>query len=77
MTRNEVIERLCKLQTEVNEKVFHHETASDCFCGKGGFWDSPSYTEESYRNSGAVLEWIENAVANAIAQQLSANGASL
>src|SRR5665213_2828718 len=45
MTRDEAIQRLCALQTEVNEKVFHHETSSDCFCGKGGFWDSPSYTE--------------------------------
>lgn len=69
MDRDEVIERLCKLQGEVQEAIgFSHE--ADCFCGKSGAWGSGSYGPthaEGYRNDGAALEFIEAAVRTAIA----------
>jgi hypothetical protein len=61
---NEVIERLCKLQEEVQNHI-NDDGAADCFCRKGGFWHVKGYGgthEEGYRNDGDALEFIENAV---------------
>ena len=77
MTRDEVLQRLCALQEEVCEKALGYSHPADCFCGQGGMWSSPSYSDAQYQNDGIVLEWIESAVRDAIAKQLSAQGASL
>lgn len=65
MKRKEVLERLCKLQGEVAAHV-GYDHAADCFCGQGGFWESPSYRESDYRNDGVALEFIEKAVRDAL-----------
>lgn len=69
MTRQEVIVRLCQLQTEAAEHV-GWEHAADCFCGqRNGFGissDDPKFADD-YRNDGAALEFIERAVRAAIA----------
>jgi hypothetical protein len=77
VTRNRVIQRLCALQYIVHKDVIGFDHAADCFCGKGGMWESESYTESEYRNDGAVLEWIEKVVTDAIAKELSARGAAI
>lgn len=59
LTKQQVIERLCKLSTKVGEEVFCNQKAHDCFCGEnktsevfsGGF----QFEEE-------VIEFIEEAV---------------
>lgn len=64
LSADDVIERLCNLQAEV-QAAFCHNTAADCFCGKDGFWGSEGYggtLEEGYRNEGKALEFIEQAV---------------
>lgn len=63
MKHTEVIDRLCKLQTEVTEALNDYTFAADCFCGKGGFWDTNGFDpERDYRNDGRSLEYIEQAV---------------
>ena len=60
----DVIERLCKLQSEVTEHL-GYQYAADCFCGKGGFWESTDYDgthEHGYRNDMKSIEFIEQAV---------------
>jgi len=66
MKHTEVIERLCKLQGEVAQHIgFEH--ASDCFCGKSGFWNAMGYDPETdYRNDGVALEFIERATKDRI-----------
>lgn len=69
----DVVRRLCHLSAEVyaGMSVDRH---ADCFCGEGGFWSNapqhygPTY-EQVYRNDGEVLEFIENAVRNALASK--------
>jgi hypothetical protein len=56
MTRDEVIERFCRLSAEVMRQHFECDHPADCFCsgrapGFGGFQFSPS-----------ILEFIESAV---------------
>lgn len=68
MNADEVIERLCKLQQEVQEHL-GFDYSADCFCGKGGFWKAEGYGgtfEQGYRNDGKALEFIENAVRQAL-----------
>lgn len=65
---NEAIERLCKLQTEVQYHL-GNEGAADCFCGKSGFWGAEGYGgtfAEGYRNDGAAIEYIERTVMAAL-----------
>jgi len=68
LDRQDVLERLCKLQEEVFDSIgYDHPT--DCICKKGGFWKSKSYGgtwEEGYRNDGSVLEFIEKTVRKAL-----------
>lgn len=64
MNASEVIERLCKLQEEV-QSVFEYQNAADCFCGKGVYWNMIGYDgtyDNGYRNDGKALEFIEQAV---------------
>ena len=60
MKPEEIIERLCLLQSEVNEHMGWKHSA-DCFCKKGGFWDMKN-PENYYHNEGKALEFIEEAV---------------
>lgn len=65
MESTEAIERLCKLQSEVQERVIGYGHSADCFCGKGGFWGCDGYDgsfEGGYRNDGKAIEFIESAV---------------
>lgn len=68
LSRAEVIERLCKLQEEVSTAI-GYEHPADCFCKKGGLWQSPSYDESSYQNAGKALAFIERAVRQKIKQR--------
>lgn len=68
LSANDVIRRLCLLQEQVAEK-FRHDHPSDCFCRMGGFWQSDKYGgtyEHGYRHDGFTLEFIENAVREAL-----------
>jgi len=70
MEAKEAIERLCKLQSEVQERVIGFDSSADCFCGEGGFWKSEGYGgtfAEGYRNDGKAIEFIERAVREKIA----------
>jgi len=61
---NEVIKRLCYLQTKVSAHIGHNH-AADCFCGTGGFWSTKFYGgtyDKGYRNDGLSLKYIEKAV---------------
>lgn len=71
MEAKEVIQRLCKLQSEVYEHIGQSD-AADCFCGEGGFWQTGEYDgthEHGYRNDGKALEFIERAVRAALPAQ--------
>lgn len=62
MTKDEVIQRLCRLCTNTNNKVFKFKFATDCICGEnqlklGGF----QFDTE-------VLNFIEAAVEEKIAR---------
>lgn len=65
MNANDIIERLCILQSEVAGHLEHIER-TDCFCGKSGFWGRiqgyDGTVEHGYRNDGKALEFIEAAV---------------
>lgn len=64
LTSQAVIERLCALTEEVH-RVIGQGSASDCFCGKGGYWGTSSYGgtwEQGYRNDGHTLGFIERVV---------------
>lgn len=55
----QAIEELCRLQAEVAGTVFTYKTPADCFCGtRQQLVDSGSW-----RNSGKVIEYIKEAVA--------------
>ena len=77
MTRQEIISRLCLLQKEVKDQITGYSGPADCFCGKGGFWSHSNYSDATYKNAGAELEWIEKSVRDAIAKELSARGAAI
>jgi len=62
MTREEIIERFCKLSSEVWNALIEPLHSNDCFCGKGGFWGGKSYSDADFRNEGHALEWIESVV---------------
>lgn len=70
LSAQEIIERLCKLQDEVWNQISNGLDSADCFCGKGGFWQSKDYGgtfEQGYRNAGEPLEFIEKAVREKLA----------
>lgn len=70
LSANDVIERLCKLQSEVRDKI-GRECMADCFCGKSGFWGTRGYGgshESGYRHDGKILEFIERAVREKLAR---------
>lgn len=77
MTRDEVIQRYCKLSGEVVSSVTGYDQPNDCFCGEGGFWEIKRYAEDpdSYQNSGVALEWIERVVREAIAAHVAGKSA--
>lgn len=71
MTRQEALERLCKLTEKAFDHIGHSH-ATDCFCGKGGFHRDgrvPDWT--SYLNDGAAIEFIEAAVSAHIERERS------
>jgi hypothetical protein len=55
MEKNEVIERLCALCSEVGEKVFNHEFAHDCFCGQ-------NISKLPFEFNEQILSYIEKVV---------------
>lgn len=69
LSADDVIERLCKLQADVQDALGYQHSA-DCFCGRGGFWDVKGYGgtfDDGYRNDGKALEFIERVVRKALA----------
>ncbi|MHA2248491.1 MAG: hypothetical protein ACXADY_26325 [Candidatus Hodarchaeales archaeon] len=54
MTKQELLEKLCKLCGEVRDRKFGLDTTADCFCGRGDF---PFGTMDS-----KVFEFIQEAV---------------
>ena len=60
MTKQDVIERLCKLVTKVGSKQFNHEIPHDCFCHESGTG------ENGFCIDGDILTFIEESVVNAI-----------
>ena len=75
MNSDQIIERLCELQQEVVDKHLGYGDGSDCFCGKGGFWQCEGYSgtfESGFRNSGKALEFIELAVREKLASLAAA-----
>jgi hypothetical protein len=65
MRADQVIERLCKLQAEV-QAVLGYSRSADCFCGKSGFGPEHVHSDH-YRNEGHCLEFIEKATRAALA----------
>lgn len=65
-----VRKRVCKLVSRAWSHIDRNgDTASDCFCGMGGFWKQgeKNLTRESgYRNDGKAVLWLEKLVANAL-----------
>lgn len=74
MTRQKVLERLCKLQEKVMNNIQSNpigwESPADCFCKQGGFWNCENYKDEDYRNDGKALEFIEDAVKEKLKNKL-------
>lgn len=65
-----ILERLCKLQTEVSDHLNEYEEyANDCFCGTGGFWPRPN----AFRSDMTALAFIEEAVREKIAASADPN----
>ena len=75
MTKQAVIERLCRM-TETVGSHFGNHYATDCFCGTGGF-NRPGrpQSDENYRFDEAALKFIEDAVARRIARLFKAESA--
>jgi hypothetical protein len=63
----QAIERVCRLQALVERHVFESQVRSDCFCNAHGETDLALETG-TFDNRGAVLDWIESAVASALRQ---------
>lgn len=66
--RQEVIERLCALVEEVNERKFGWQIASDCFCGRVDATNAPWW---DYQFEEQMLEFIETAVHKALDEESS------
>lgn len=62
MTRKEIIDRYCLLASEVWNRTIEPIHPNDCFCQAGGLWNSPSYSDDDFRNDGQALEFIERVV---------------
>ncbi len=60
MTREEVIARICRLQSLVSQDLFAYEYAADCVC------DDRAHRE--YRNDGRSIKFIESAVRAALVE---------
>ncbi|AUR94245.1 hypothetical protein NVP1193O_114 [Vibrio phage 1.193.O._10N.286.52.C6] len=58
MNKQQVIERLCKLASKVNEEVYGWSIASDCLCREG--------VDENLRFDEDVITFIEQAVMESI-----------
>ncbi len=72
MTRDEVLERLCKLQADVWQALDPEGSgAADCLCMTSGFWYLDSYRNNprNYRNDGEALDFIESAVRKALQER--------
>ncbi len=67
MTKQEVIERLCKLTDSMGETHGRYY-ATDCFCGKGRQHENP----DDFRFDDAILDLIERGVL--VLDQLSSLG---
>lgn len=65
MLAKAVIIRLCELQAEVCRETGYTQSA-DCFCGTSGFGERHVH-DDAYRNDGAALEFIEQAVREKLA----------
>lgn len=65
MLAKAVIIRLCELQAEVCRETGYAQSA-DCFCGTSGFGERHVH-DDAYRNDGAALEFIEQAVREKLA----------
>ena len=73
MNAQEVIEKFCLLQAAALEHI-GFDNSADCFCGKAGFWHCEGYGgtfEEGYRNNGAAIEFIRQALIEKIAREKS------
>ncbi len=66
MDKQDVIERLCALATEVMKREFECRLAADCFCGKNKF------NVGNYSLDREVLEFIERAVRKELDARVSA-----
>ncbi len=64
MTREEVLERFCRLADNVNSEQFRWEYASDCFCGRVA-----PLVAGDYRFDEPVIAFIEAAVRTALAKR--------
>lgn len=73
-TLRDNIETLCRLQRKAFDHLYPDgidTTPCDCFCGRGSWWrDSewPNQTEY-YRNDGAAIRFIVEAVEARIAEE--------
>lgn len=53
-----ILQRLCELQREVNQRHMGYDEPNDCFCGTGGFWPR----SEHFKSSGKTVDFIVEAV---------------
>ena len=65
MTKEETIEALCSLVTEVGAEVFENNSCHDCFCKLQRFKDSDVCIDSE------VVEFIVNATRKAITNSIS------
>lgn len=63
LTKQEVIERFCKLSSDVMTRKFECEEPADCFCGQKTSFD--------YRFSSEIMGYIELAVMEKIERDSS------
>jgi hypothetical protein len=61
------IERFCDLRRKVNEQVFAFAVPSDCLCRRGEAAPFPDGWD--WQDSGKVIEFIEQAVAEKIERE--------
>ena len=74
LTRNEVIGRLCQLQAKVCHELLGADHPNDCFCFDREMGGRPT---EHFVNSGKALEYIEQAVGVALADDKEVQAAWL
>lgn len=60
------MQRLCSLQGEVSEQLWHESRPTDCVCGQGDSW--PLRAESDFHNNGDAVAFIEAATRAAIAE---------